>query len=472
VDFKSKQKKYLQGSLTITDEVHACLRAIADTRDYNIYVQVYTEEAISKAKELDRRIAKGQPVGKLAGMILSIKDVLCYAGHPVTAGSKILSGFKSMITATGIQKLLDEDAIIIGSVNCDEFAMGSSNENSIYGPTKNGFDKERIPGGSSGASAVSVQLDTCLVALGTDTGGSVRQPAAFCGVIGMKPSYGRISRYGLIAYASSFDQMGLLSKDLYALSLVLSVAAGSDPLDSTSSTLAVENYHDFEEQPQKKRIAYFTECIDHPSLNAQNKNLFISQIDSLKSLGHTVEKISFPLIDYLVPTYYVLTTAEASSNLSRYDGIRYGHRAPDSKDIHELYRRTRDEGFGLEVKRRIMLGTFVLSSGYYDAYYTKAQKARRLIKSQMEALWDKFDFIAMPCTTGKPWKIGTMDEDPVAVYLSDVFTVMANLCGIPAINLPYKGNEEDDKYYGFQVLAPYMQEKNLLSFINKSLFLA
>lgn len=470
--FRSIKDKLEKGEVSVEELVNNYLEKIDKTKDLNIYINVYDEEALAKARDLDNKMKSGQQVGKLAGMVISIKDVLCYKDHPVTAGSKILKGFKSLFTATGIQRLLDEDAIIIGNVNCDEFAMGSSNENSCYGPTKNGYDPERIPGGSSGASAVSVQMDTCLIALGTDTGGSVRQPAAYCGVIGMKPSYGRISRYGLIAYASSFDQMGIISKDLYALSLVLSIAAGDDPMDGTSSTLPTEAYHSFDPNNKAKRIAVFRECLEHPGLDAENKRLFLDKIEKLKSEGHTVDSVSFPLIEYLVPTYYILTTAEASSNLSRYDGVRYGHRTDNPKDINDLYKRTRDEGFGLEVKRRVMLGTFVLSSGYFDAYYTKAQKSRRLIKEELDRIFSEFDFVVMPCTTGRPWKIGAMDKDPVAIYLSDIFTVLANLCGIPAINVPYKYNELADNHYGFQVLAPYMEEKNLLSFINNYLYVA
>lgn len=471
-NFKSIKDSLEKREITVEKLVRNYLDQINHTKDLNVYINIYAEEALTKAHEIDEKIHSGQPLGKLAGMVLSIKDVLCYKDHPVTAGSKILKGFKSLFTATGIQRLLDEDAIIIGNVNCDEFAMGSSNENSCYGPTKNGYDPERIPGGSSGASAVSVQMDTCLVALGTDTGGSVRQPAAYCGVIGMKPSYGRISRYGLIAYASSFDQMGIISKDIYALSLVLSVAAGDDPRDGTSSILPVPDYHNFDKSSKSKKIAFFQECVSHPGLDAENKRLFLEKIEKLKSSGHTVESISFPLIEFLVPTYYILTTAEASSNLSRFDGVRYGHRTEKPTDINDLYKRTRDEGFGLEVKRRIMLGTFVLSSGYFDAYYTKAQKSRRLIKEEIEKIFSEYDFIVMPSTTGQPWKIGEMDKDPVAIYLADIFTVLANLCGIPAINVPYKIDKSKDNHYGFQVLAPYMEEKSLLSFINNYLFMA
>ena len=471
-NFKSIKASLEKGEITVEKLVQNYLDQINHTKDLNVYINIYAEEALTKAREIDEKTHSGQSVGKLAGMVLSIKDVLCYKDHPVTAGSKILKGFNSLFTATGIQRLLDEDAIIIGNVNCDEFAMGSSNENSCYGPTKNGYDPERIPGGSSGASAVSVQMDTCLVALGTDTGGSVRQPAAYCGVIGMKPSYGRISRYGLIAYASSFDQMGIISKDLFALSLVLSIAAGDDPKDGTSSTLPVQDYHNFDMSSESRKIAFFQECVSHPGLDAENKRLFLEKIEKLKSLGHTVESISFPLIDFLVPTYYILTTAEASSNLSRFDGVRYGHRTKNPSDINDLYKRTRDEGFGLEVKRRIVLGTFVLSSGYFDAYYTKAQKSRRLIKEEMEKIFSESDFIVMPSTTGQPWKIGEMDKDPVAIYLADIFTVLANLCGIPAINVPYYVDKLEDNHYGFQVLAPYMEEKSLLSFINNYLFMA
>jgi len=466
------RKEFLAGTMRVEQVVSHYIDMARASADLNIYIEIYEEEALERARMLDRKLAKDKSsIGRLFGMVISIKDVLCYKGHKISAGSGILQGFESAFTATAVQRLLDEDAIILGRVNCDEFAMGSSNENSFYGPTRNGDDPSVIPGGSSGASAVSVQMDTCMVSLGSDTGGSVRQPASFCGVVGFKPSYGRISRYGLIAYASSFDQIGILSKAPYNIALVLSVIAGNDEYDSTASILPIEEYHNFE-PVRNYRIAYFQEAIDHPSLNDENRSMFHSFADRLSTAGHRVEGVSFELLEYLVPTYYILTTAEASSNLSRYDGVRYGHRAKNLQNIDELYTKSRGEGFGLEVKRRIMLGTFVLSEGYFDAYYRKAQAARQKIKAELESLLQEYDFLMMPCTTGSAWKIGEKLDDPVEVYLSDIYTVLANIAGVPAVCIPYKMEKSTKNNYGVQFLASYMAEKPLLSLINNILNLA
>ncbi len=464
--YREVKKSLLEGTITYPDLVKAYLAKAREREELNVYIEIYTEEALVRAEELQKKLLEDRSaIGKLFGMVVSLKDVIAYKDHKLTAGSKILQGFTSLYDATAVERLLAEDAIIIGRVNCDEFAMGSSNENSYYGPTKNGADPERVPGGSSGASAVSVQIDSCMVSLGSDTGGSVRQPASFCGVIGFKPSYGRISRYGLIAYGSSFDQIGLISKDHEAIAEVLSVIAGKDEYDSTASLAPVEKYSDFSSE-KKYKIAYLQEAIDHPSVSDDNRRSFQSFIDDAKTEGHSVEAISFELLDYLVPTYYILTTAEASSNLSRYDGVRYGYRSEEAHDINELYKKSRGEGFGLEVKRRIMLGTFVLSEGYFDAYYRKAQAARRKIKAELDNIFSDYDFLILPCTTGPAWKIGSMDNDPVEVYLSDVFTVLANLTGVTAASIPFNQHKYGTDNYGLQILGPYMGEKNLLSFIN------
>ena len=310
-----------------------------------------------------------------------------------------------------------------------------------------------------------------MVALGSDTGGSVRQPAAFCGVIGFKPSYGRISRYGLIAYASSFDQIGILSRDVDNVAKVLECIAGPDEFDSTATMQPVDNYSDYSAQG-KLKIAYIDNAVSHDSLSTENKRLFHGFADRLRQEGHVLEGVSFNLLDYLVPTYYILTTAEASSNLSRYDGIRYGYRSDDAKDIETLYTQSRGEGFGLEVKRRIMLGTFVLSAGYYDAYYKKAQIVRNMIKHEIEQILEEYDLIMMPCTTGKAWKLGEITQDPVEMYLSDIFTVLANLTGQPAISIPFQAENDTPDHYGVQFLGKYLGEKALLTFINNSLKLA
>jgi len=451
------QKDLLDGTTSMTQVVSAYLKRIADCQNLNIYIEVFEQEVIAQAKTLDKKI-KDHPdqLGKLFGCVASIKDVICYKDHKVTASSNMLKGFTSQFTATAIQLGLEQDMIIIGRTNCDEFAMGSSNENSAYGPTFNGQDSDRVPGGSSGAAAVSVQMDTCLLAFGSDTGGSVRQPAAFCGVYGMKPTYGRISRYGLIAYASSFDQIGLLSKDLETISTALTIVEGYDPMDSTSLQ--------FNEPPktsEKYSFAYFTEALHHERISPEIRQSLQSKIDHLRSEGHEVTEISFNLLNYLVPCYYVLTTAEASSNLNRYDGIRYGLQESQSRDLNELYVQNRSKGFGLEVKRRIMMGTFVLSVGYFDAYFNKALKVRRLIADRMQDIFQEHDFILIPTTPDVAWPVGENIDDPVSIYLSDIFTVLANICGLPAISAPQVNHNRMP--HGLQLIGPKISDRNMLA---------
>jgi len=455
----------ISGAISVEDLVISYLKRIEETVHLNIYVEVFESEAIAKARALDRRIQAGDhhSLGRLLGSIVSIKDVLCYKDHRVTAASNMLGDFKSQFTSTAIQRLLDEDAIIIGRTNCDEFAMGSTTEHTRYGPTLNGLDPDRVPGGSSGAAAVAVQQDTCLVSIGSDTGGSVRQPAAFCGVYGMKPTYGRISRYGLIAYGSSFDQIGVIAKHVRDISLALSVMSGSDPMDGTCSDRRPPAELTQEKEPSTYKIAYIPEVLEHEGLNQHIRLGCMEFLDELRSAGHTCEAISFDLLSYLVPAYYVLTTAEASSNLGRYDGIRYGHRTKDFKDLEELYERSRTEGFGLEVKRRIMMGTFVLSIGYFDAYFTKAQQIRTLIINRLQEIFDEYDFIVLPTTTDVAWKRGEMIEDPVAMYLADIYTVIANLGGYPAISIP-KHSPGLTLPFGVQIMGDKYQEHRLLSF--------
>lgn len=452
------------GDITLEAIVQYYLDQIKSSELLNIYIEVYAEEALSRARTLDAQYQQSpEKMGRLYGMVISHKDVICYEGHGVSAASKILDGFESIYSATAIERLLNEDAIIIGRVNCDEFAMGSSNETSYYGPTRNAADPERVPGGSSGASAVAVQADTCLVSLGSDTGGSVRQPASFCGVIGMKPSYGRISRYGLLAYASSFDQIGILAHSIEDTALVLEIMSGADEFDATVSQKEVPAYSQQLHFEGKTRIAYIESALQHPSLDTAVRQNAEELIQQLKNEGHTVEGVDFDLLDYIIPAYYVLTTAEASSNLSRYDGIRYGHRSTNADDLISTYKKSRTEGFGKEVKRRIMLGTFVLSSGYYDAYYSKAQKVRRLIQERTTAIFQDYDFILLPAAPGPAWKLGTKMEDPVEMYLADIFTVQANMAGIPAICLP-TGTTPDGLPIGMQLMAPRFEEGKLLAF--------
>ncbi len=460
----SIQNDLLSANLSCAELVEHYLSNIEKSQSLNVYIEVFEAEAREKASALDAKLKEGvEKPGRLFGMVISIKDVLCYEGHEVTGGSKILTGFKSLYSATAIERLLAEDAIIIGRVNCDEFAMGSANENSYYGPTINALGENKVPGGSSGASAVSVQTDTCLAAIGSDTGGSVRQPAAFCGIIGMKPTYGRISRYGLLAYASSFDQIGTLTNSVEDAAILLEVMAGADEFDSTVSRQSVKPYAGLKSESKKRKIAYFKNTIESDQLDSTIQSATFDYIEKLKAEGHEVRGLDFEYLDYLIPAYYVLTTAEASSNLSRYDGVRFGYRSADTRSLAETYRKSRTEGFGDEVKRRIMLGTFVLSSGHYDAYYTKAQKVRRMISDNIQEVFKNYDFIVMPVTPDVAWSIGENDADPIKTYLADVYTVLANMAGIPAISFPL--GVKDGMPFGIQVMSPAFQEDQLLNFI-------
>ena len=430
----------------------------------NAFVEVYTQSALEQAAAVDKKLSSGN-AGKLAGMVLGIKDVLCYQEHEANASSKILEGFESQFTCTAIQRLIDEDAIIIGRLNCDEFGMGSSNENSVHGRVLNAADESRVPGGSSGGSAVAVQANLCTASLGTDTGGSVRQPAAFTGVIGIKPTYSRVSRYGLIAYASSFDTIGVFSNTVKDNALVLEIMAGSDDFDSTASRKPVPSYSELLHFDKPAKIAYLKETIYSDSLQDDIKDNILGTLETLKNEGHEIVEVNFPLLEYVLPTYYILTTAEASSNLSRFDGVKYGYRSPNAHNLESMYKMTRSEGFGHEVKRRIMLGTFVLSASYYDAYFTKAQKVRRLIKEFTENLLDKYDFILMPTTPSTAFKFGEHSNDPVAMYLEDLFTVQASVSGVPAISIP-NGTDRNGLPIGLQIMANSFKEADLFAFAN------
>ena len=429
----------------------------------NVFLTVYSEESLLRAQEIDKKIKNGS-AGRLAGLVVGLKDVLCHEHHALQAGSKILDGFKSQFNATAVQRLLDEDAIIIGRQNCDEFAMGSSNENSAFGPVLNDIDNSRVPGGSSGGSAVAVMADLCQISIGSDTGGSVRQPAAFCGVIGLKPTYSRISRYGLVAYGSSFDCIGIFSKSVEDNALVLEVMAGADEYDSTVSQLPVPSYtQELIQSDRKYKIAFMNDVLQSPALQPAIKANIESKLNELKSHGHVVEGIDFPLNEYVLPTYYILATAEASSNLSRFDGVRYGYRSPNTTDLTSLYKKTRAEGFGKEVQRRILLGTFVLSASYYDAYYTKAQKVRRLIRDKLKEVLKKYDFIVTPTTPTTAFKLGAHSKNPVEMYLADLFSVQANVAGIPAISVPC-GKDAEGLPIGLQIMADDFQESKLFQF--------
>jgi aspartyl-tRNA(Asn)/glutamyl-tRNA(Gln) amidotransferase subunit A len=461
----------------------------------NAFARVYERDALEMADRLDAERLAGKKQGRLHGVVIGIKDVICYKNHPVTAGSQILAEFHSPYNATAIERLLSEDAIIIGHLNCDEFAMGSSNENApVYGRVKNALDHEKVPGGSSGGSAVAVQASLCMVSLGTDTGGSVRQPADFCGVIGLKPTYGRISRYGLIAYASSFDQIGIFSKNVADIAVLLEVISGFDPRDATSSKRSVPFYAEslkLDAQslkadshrstvngnpssanrqpptPNPQRIAVLKEALAHPSLDPEIRVKLTDFIADLRYKGHQVEEISFDLLDYIVPAYYILTTAEASSNLSRFDGVRYGFRTTDKRAAYpEFYLKSRAEGFGKEVKRRILLGTFVLSAGYYEAYFSKAQKVRKILTERTKLIFNEFDLILSPTVPTTAFKSGEKSTDPTAMYLADLYTVYANLVGIPGISLPLF-THTNGMPFGIQVMTNQFRELSLLKFSNE-----
>ncbi len=434
------QRDLSTGSVSLTDLVDFYLARIEARRELNLFVEVYAEAARAEAARIEQRLAAGT-AGRLAGLVVGLKDVFCHQGHGLTASSRMLGGFCSQFTGTAVQRLLDEDAIIIGRQSCDEFAMGSSNETATYGPARNPVDPERVPGGSSGASAASVAANLCHVALGSDTGGSVRQPAALCGAVGLKPTYGRISRWGLIAYASSFDQVGPITRSVEDAALLLQVMAGADGLDNTAASRPVDDYATQSQQNGRYTIGYLQEALDSPGLDPEIRQATQRTLAQLKAGGHTVKAVHFPLLDYVVPCYYVLTTAEASSNLSRYDGIRYGFRHPEAKDLEEVYTRSRTEGFGTEVKRRIIMGTFVLSAGYFDAYYGQAMKVRRLIRDKTHALLEGCDALLMPTAPSAAFKLGEKMDDPISMYLSDIYTVHANLAGVPAISLPLHQTE-------------------------------
>ena len=465
---KDFHKALQNGQTTCVEAVRFYLAAIKEHASLNAFIEVYDLEALEKAAELDRLLKDGNPISPLFGVIVGLKDVICYKGHKTTAASKILENYTAIYNATATKKLLDAGAIIIGRQNCDEFAMGSSNENSFYGPVKNAKDQEKVSGGSSGGSAVSVQANLCMVSLGSDTGGSVRQPADFCGIIGIKPTYGRISRYGLIAYASSFDQIGIFSKTIEDAALVLAIIAGEDDFDSTVSTKPVENYSSTMINTSKKfRVAYFKESIEHPALDKNIKEQITTTIEQMKADGHSVDAINFDLLDYVVPTYYVLTTAEASSNLSRYDGVRFGHRTAQTNiDLTTLYKASRSEGFGEEVKRRILLGTFVLSEGYFDAYFTKAQQVRQLLKTKTTSIFAEYDAIISPTVPSPAFKIGEKSNDPIEMFLADIYTVYPNLVGIPAISIPLY-THINGMPFGLQIMTNHYDEATLFQLSNQ-----
>ena len=458
----SIQNAIKAGEISCLSLTQSYIKNIDSNKNLNAFIEVFTDEAIQRARQIDKKIRNGT-AGKLAGMVIGIKDNICFKNHKVTASSKILEGFESLYNATVVERILAEDAIILGRLNCDEFAMGSANENTIYGPTKNPVNTKKVTGGSSGGSAAAVAANLCLAALGSDTGGSIRQPASFCGTIGIKPTYSRVSRYGLIAFASSFDQIGPITNDIEDAAIILEVIAGSDKYDSTSSLKKVEQYSGRLKNNNPKRIAVISEFLQKEGIDKEINLAITNQIEKLKQKGHQVEEVTFPYLDYLVPTYYVISTAEASSNLARFDGVHYGYRSEKSDNTESTYLITRTEGFGKEVQRRIMLGTFVLSAGYHDAYYTKAQKMRRIIQDKTKEILSEYDFILTPTTPKTAFDLGLEQKDPVVMYLEDIFTVLANLSGNPAISLPLN-QHSNGLPFGTQLIAKPFHEKELLSF--------
>ncbi|OLE56627.1 MAG: aspartyl/glutamyl-tRNA amidotransferase subunit A [Chloroflexi bacterium 13_1_20CM_2_59_7] len=425
------------------------------------FLTLSKDRALAKATEIDALVAQGKPLPPLGGVPVGIKDVMVTRGVRTTAGSKILGNYIPPYDCTAVARMEAAGAVVLGKLNCDEFAMGSSTENSAWHPVHNPRDLSRVPGGSSGGSAAAVAADMAVVTLGSDTGGSIRQPASFCGVVGLMPTYGRVSRYGLIAFASSLDHIGPLAKTVRDAAIVLRTIAGRDPIDSTSANVPVPDYVAELEKPVRGvKIGVAREYLGE-GLDSQVRKAVEAAIQKLASLGCQIVEISLPHTKYAIPTYYIVATAEASSNLARYDGVRYGYRASDARTLSEMYRRSRDHGFGAEVKRRIMLGTYALSAGYYDAYYLKAQKVRTLLTRDFEEAFKKVDAIVTPTSPTAAFKLGEKVDDPLAMYLADIYTVTADLAGIPGISVPC-GETKEKLPIGLQILGKHFDEATIL----------
>jgi aspartyl-tRNA(Asn)/glutamyl-tRNA(Gln) amidotransferase subunit A len=452
-------EKIVAGKENCEERVREHIAVIRKRNRLNAFVEVFEEESLAAARSADAPSGNKER-GSLTGMVVAVKDVLCVEGKQTTCGSRILAGFTSLYDAAVVRKLRDAGAIILGRTNMDEFAMGSSNENSAYGPVLHPIDESRVPGGSSGGSAVAVAAGMATVALGTDTGGSIRQPAGLCGIVGLKPTYGRVSRYGLIAFASSFDQIGPFAHSVRDAARVLQVIAGHDPNDSTSANLPVPDYlAACDRNVRGLKIGlpkeYFSDALQKEIRSAIDR-----RIDQLRSAGAEIVEISLPHTEYTISTYYILAAAEASSNLARFDGARYGRRSETAGDMESMYVKSRSEGFGAEVKRRIMLGTYVLSSGYYDAYYRKAQQVRRLIQDDFNNAFRTVDCILTPVTPTTAFKLGEKTNDPLTMYLSDIFTVSANLAGIPGLSVN-AGYDAAGLPIGIQLLGKHFDEATL-----------
>lgn len=458
--YDSYRTRLFNGEETVEQRISEHLSVINKRKNLNAFLTVFDEEAAKRAWEIDGKI-KSKKAGPLAGMVIAVKDVVCMKGKIITCGSKILKNYEAVYDATVIQKLRDADAIFIGKTNMDEFAMGSSGENSAFGATKHPLDESRVPGGSSSGSCVAVAAAMATTSLGSDTGGSIRQPAGLCGIVGLKPTYGRVSRYGLVAFASSFDQIGPFAHSARDAARVLQVIAGSDENDSTSANIDVPDYLSAMNRNVKgMKIGlpkeYFSEA-----LNPEIRSILQKKIEVLKNAGAEIIEVSLPHSRYTISTYYILATAEASSNLARYDGARYGYRSPDATTLESMYVKSRSEGFGDEVKRRIMLGTYVLSSGYYDAYYRKAQQVRRLIQNDFSDAFKNVDCILTPISPTTAFKLGEKMDDPLQMYLNDIYTVSANLAGIPGISIP-AGVDKNGLPIGVQLLSKQFDEATIL----------
>ncbi len=463
-DCRKLRDQIAAGQIRSTTATEAVFEAIEKYEPViGAYISTFKEQALSQAEEIDSRIASGRQLGELAGVPIAVKDNMCTAFGATTCASRILENFHAPYNATAVEKLLGADAIIVGKANMDEFAMGSSTENSGLKQTVNPWDTGRVPGGSSGGSAAAVAGRMCFAALGSDTGGSIRQPASFCGVVGLKPTYGRVSRYGLVAYGSSLDQIGPVTKTVADSALMMNVIAGYDLADSTSvdeKTAPVPDYLEKLDEPiEGLKIATVPQFV--AGADEQVQKALSDAISVYGNLSAEIIEIDMPHLDYAIAAYYIVATAEASSNLARYDGVHYGHRTENPKDYIEVYSKSRAEGFGAEVKRRIMLGTYALSSGYYDAYYLKALKVRNLIRGDFTGAFEKCDCIMMPVAPTTAFKIGENIDDPLKMYLSDIYTIAANLAGVPGISIPC-GFDEKGLPIGLQILSPAFTEDKLL----------
>jgi aspartyl-tRNA(Asn)/glutamyl-tRNA(Gln) amidotransferase subunit A len=461
LDYTHLKQQLLSRNISCVEITQTYLDKITAAKDINAFISVRAEKALEQAKTVDQKIALGS-AGKLAGMVVAVKDLLNVKGEITSCASRILSNFRSPYDATVIAKIKAEDAIIVGKTNMDQFGMGSSNENSAFGPVRNPLNKEYVPGGSSGGSAAAVAGNLCSAALGTDTGGSIRQPAAFCGVVGLKPTYGRVSRFGLVAYASSLDQIGPITKSVPDAAFLLQTIAGHDSRDSTSAPLDVPLYDQLLDQKDVKGVRigipkeYFADGLD-----ADSRKAIMNAVDGLHQAGAEIIDVSLPHTEYAVAAYYIIATAEASSNLARYDGARYGVRAASATDLQSMYVQSRTNGLSDEVKRRIMLGTYVLSSGYYEAYYRKAQKVRTFIKNDFEKAFQKVDCLVTPTSPTTAFKLGEKLDDPLKMYLSDIYTVSVNLAGLPAISIPC-GIDSRSLPIGMQIIGKPFDESFIL----------